>query len=259
MNVSLGCFTVELISPASERQVQRAMPAPSTALVEETPELYHAVTRPFIEGIVSGGSLDWITNIIEGRKEKERLLLDRDEFILNVDTKWRSHPDCNSVPREQWHKHESTEDLYCLAILKGKGLSSLRDLTVEHVPVLRSIQMEGLLAIKRVYGVPLDQIRAFVHYQPQFYHFHVHFTRLHNEIGCQVERGHLLADIIQNLEMDPDYYSKRTITYRLKLTDELYTRISAHRNTTGASSTEPAQEKEIDVEVTEEHDDSETM
>jgi len=57
---------------------------------------------------------------------------------------------------------------------------------------------------------------VFVHYQPQFYHFHVHFTRLENEVGCAVERGHLLSDVIQNLEFDEGYYCKRIITYKLK-------------------------------------------
>lgn len=31
--------------------------------------------------------------------------------------------------------------------------------------------------IEAVYGVPEDQLRVFVHYLPQFFHFHVHFTR----------------------------------------------------------------------------------
>jgi hypothetical protein len=36
-----------------------------------------------------------------------------------------------------------------------------------------------------------------------------------------VERGHLLSDIIQNLEMDGDYYKKRTITFKLPINDKL--------------------------------------
>lgn len=35
----------------------------------------------------------------------------------------------------------------------------------------------GVETIEAVYGVPEDQLRVFVHYMPQFYHFHVHFTR----------------------------------------------------------------------------------
>ena len=87
---------------------------------------------------------------------------------------------------------------------------------------------EGLAAIKSIYGVNQDQIRVFVHYQPQFYHFHVHFTRLENEVGCSVERGHLITDIIQNLTMDGDYYKKRTITYKLKKGTTLHALIGAY-------------------------------
>ncbi len=35
----------------------------------------------------------------------------------------------------------------------------------------------GVETIEAVYGVPEDQLRVFVHYMPQFFHFHVHFTR----------------------------------------------------------------------------------
>jgi hypothetical protein len=40
---------------------------------------------------------------------------------------------------------------------------------------------------------------------------------LENEVGCAVERGHLISDVIQNLSLSPvDYYEKRTISYKLK-------------------------------------------
>mmetsp|Transcript_309 Transcript_309/g.590 ORF Transcript_309/g.590 Transcript_309/m.590 type:complete len:84 (-) Transcript_309:1225-1476(-) len=59
------------------------------------------------------------------------------------------------------------------------------------------------------------------------YHFHVHFTRLENEVGCSVERGHLVSDVIQNLLLE-DYYKKRTITYKLKKGTALESIIGAY-------------------------------
>jgi m7GpppX diphosphatase len=221
-----GVFTAELISPATDSQVKRAMPAPAVRLVQETPALYEKVTLPYIRSIVEGGSLSWIQNIVDGTKEKERLLLDTNDYILNIDTKWRSHPDPHTVPRPNWLDHTAVSDLYCLAIVKANDVASLRDLTGDHLPILRSIVRECPAVIHEIYGVSIDQLRIFCHYQPQFYHFHVHFTRLYNEIGCQVERGHLLTDIIQNLEMDSNYYSKRTISYKLPVTNKLYQLIS---------------------------------
>ena len=43
-------------------------------------------------------------------------------------------------------------------------------------------------------------LRIFVHYPPQFYHFHVHFTNVSVDVGVSTERAHLLDDIIENLE-----------------------------------------------------------
>lgn len=156
------------------------------------------------------------------------MLVNNDDFIINIDTKWRTHPPPLTTPREQWLNHPSTSDLYCLGIAKQYDITCLRDLRKEHVPMLKEMENEGLNAIKTVYGVDKDQIRTFVHYQPQFYHFHVHFTRLENEVGCAVERGHLMSDILQNLEMDSDYYCKRMITYKLKKGAPLQNLIENH-------------------------------
>ena len=212
----LGTFDIELISPANAYQINRAMPTLGHILINETPELYNTVVKPYIQSIVDSGSLSWIQNVIEEKKEKERLLVSCPKFVINIDTKWRSHPPPLTTPRKEWYKHPATEDLYCLGIVKQYDISCLRDLRKKHIPMLQEMVKEGLDAIKSTYGINSNQIRIFVHYQPQFYHFHVHFTRLENEIGCCVERGHLISDIIQNLEMDNEYYCKRNITYKLK-------------------------------------------
>jgi m7GpppX diphosphatase len=213
---SAGSFDVELICPASSAQISRAMPTLGHVLIDETPEIYRTAVQPYIQSVVDGGSLSWITNIIELKKEKERLLFNNDDFVINVDTKWRTHPPPLTTPREKWLNDPSVDDLYCLAITKLSGIASLRDLRGEHIPMLQSMIREGLSAIKRIYGVNSNQIRIFIHYQPQFYHFHVHYTRLENEVGCCCERAHLLSDVIQNLQMDSDFYCKRTISYKLK-------------------------------------------
>lgn len=227
-NDAFGSFDIELICPASSTQISRAMPTLGYVLINETPEMYTSVVQPYIKSVVDGGSLSWITNVIELKKEKERLLYNNDEFVINVDTKWRTHPPPLTTPREEWLNHPSVEDLYCLAITKLPGIASLRDLRGEHVPMLQSMIKEGFNAIKSIYGVEDDQIRIFIHYQPQFYHFHVHYTRLENEVGCCCERGHLLSDVIQNLQMDSEYYCKRTISYKLKRGTPLENIVGSH-------------------------------
>ena len=212
-----GCFDIELISPASPYQISRAMPTLGHVLINETHDMYNTVVQPYIQSIIDSGSLSWINNVVEGKKEVERLLVNHEEFVINVDTKWRTHPPPLTTPRSEWYNHPSTADLYCLGIVKDSSITCIRDLRGQHIPLLKTMVKEGLAAIKSTYGVQVEnQIRIFVHYQPQFYHFHIHFTRLENEVGCSVERGHLVSDIIQNIEMDSNYYTKRMLTYKLK-------------------------------------------
>lgn len=59
-------------------------------------------------------------------------------------------------------------------------------------------------------------IRAFFHYPPSFYHLHVHFTTLQNRTcGCEVERAHLVQDVIDHLRLQTDYYQNKTLYYKL--------------------------------------------
>jgi hypothetical protein len=50
-------------------------------------------------------------NVLDGKKEQERILYSDEDpehgFILNVDTKWKAHPNCLEVPRDQWRDHPS--------------------------------------------------------------------------------------------------------------------------------------------------------
>ena len=49
-------------------------------------------------------------------------------------------------------------------------------------------------AIKETYNIPSSQLRIFIHYQPSFFHLHVHFTYLNFEApgivsSTQIVRG----------------------------------------------------------------------
>lgn len=41
-------------------------------------------------------------------------------------------------------------------------------------------------------------------------------------MGVDVERAHLLLDIIQNLEADSNFYTSRTLQFRLRKNDPLH-------------------------------------
>ncbi|CAM9675794.1 unnamed protein product [Ectocarpus sp. 4 AP-2014] len=223
-------YSLEVVAPASERTVNRNRPV-TTAMLTETAEMHASVTGPHMDRIVGDGkSLSWLFNVLSKEKEAERVLYEDEDpehgFLLNIDTKWRTHPDISTVPRHEWEGHPSVGDLYCLAISHQRGIRTLRDLRAKHVPMLKEIYGRGVGTIEAVYGVPEDQLRVFVHYMPQFFHFHVHFTRrvvLHNTIGVEAERAHLLVDIIQNLERDSYFYETRTMQFRVRENDALHT------------------------------------
>jgi len=139
--------------------------------------------------------------------------------------------------------------------VKERGIRTLRDLTGAHIPLLKSILDQGKAAIAETYGVEGNQLRIFVHYIPQFYHLHVHFTRLWNDAGVQVERAHLLEDIIQNLESDDDYYAKRTISYKLPVNDRLKIWMDEHPLDEEEEEEDEEEEEEKGEEDGDDHDD----
>ena len=73
------------------------------------------------------------------------------------------------------------------------------------------------------YGTPANQLRAYLHYQPSFYHLHVHFTHVKQiAAGILVGRAHMLDDVIDNIaNIHPHYYQKRTIMFVIKETEPL--------------------------------------
>lgn len=52
----------------------------------------------------------------------------------------------------------------------------------------------------------------FFHYPPTFYQLHLHITNLRSQAAnALVERGHLLQNVVANLSIDKNYYTKVTL------------------------------------------------
>jgi len=65
------------------------------------------------------------------------------------------------------------------------------------------------VAISEKYGIPASQLRIYIHYQPSYYHLHVHFTSLEfTPLGCSTERAHLLKTVINNIKLKSSYYQE---------------------------------------------------
>lgn len=150
-------------------------------------------------------------NILEKKAEVDRIVFEDPDpktgFILLPDFKWNQ---------------KQVDDLYLIAICRQRGVKSLRDLRAEHLPLLLNILHKGTESISERYSVPCSKLRVYLHYQPSYYHLHVHFSRLGFDApGCGVERAHLLQDVIQNIQSDPEYYSTRTLYCPLRADDKL--------------------------------------
>nr|XP_046262970.1 m7GpppX diphosphatase [Scatophagus argus] len=197
-----------VVCPATEKHVKKYQRQESF-LVEETDEDYRSITLPYIEK--QSFSIQWVYNILEKKAEADRIVYEDPDpevgFVLLPDFKW---------------DQKQVDDLYLIAIVHQRDIRSLRDLTSEHLPLLQNILKKGKEAILKRYNLPASKLRVYLHYQPSYFHLHVHLTKLGYEApGCGVERAHLLADVIQNLQSDPQYYKTRTLYFPLRADDGL--------------------------------------
>ncbi|XP_055437185.1 m7GpppX diphosphatase isoform X2 [Bubalus kerabau] len=197
-----------VVYPATEKHLQKYL-RQDLHLVRETGSDYRNVTLPHLES--QSLSIQWVYNILDKKAEADRIVFENpdpsDGFVLIPDLKWNQ---------------QQLDDLYLIAICHRRGIKSLRDLTPEHLPLLRNILREGQEAILRRFRVAADRLRVYLHYLPSYYHLHVHFTALGFDApGAGVERAHLLAEVIDNLEQDPEHYRRRTLTFALRADDPL--------------------------------------
>ncbi|KAL0994585.1 hypothetical protein UPYG_G00124460 [Umbra pygmaea] len=197
-----------VVCPATEKHVKKYL-LQETYLVEESGDDYRSITLPYIQS--QSFSVQWVYNILEKKAEAERIVFeDPDQavgFVLLPDFKW---------------DQKQLDDLYLIAIVHRRDIKSLRDLTVQHLPLLNNIRKKAEENILNKYGVAASKLRVYLHYQPSYYHLHVHFTALSFEApGSGVERAHLLSDVIQNLELDSQYYHSRSLTFPLRSGDGL--------------------------------------
>ncbi|KAJ1899801.1 hypothetical protein LPJ66_001887 [Kickxella alabastrina] len=113
--------------------------------------------------------------------------------------------------------------MYLVAIVHRRDIKSLRDLTASHLPLLKNIRDNSIVAAQ-AYGVSAEQLRLYIHYQPSYYHFHVHITNVNFEgKGMLAGRAHLLDTVVDNIEcIAPDYYQRASIPFTLGSGDGLW-------------------------------------
>lgn len=194
-----------LIYPATATHI-RKYSVQKYHYITETVETYETKVKPFIE-TQRGDRIQWVYNILFHGAEADSVLYHdknpEDGFVLLPDMKWdRTLMDC----------------LYLVAIVNRKDIGSVRDLNDSHIDFLERIQSTVRKVTSEKFGVQQDELRVFIHYQPSYYHFHVHVVNLaHTGLGQGIAVGKaiFLDDVIENIRMTPDYYQKRTLHYVL--------------------------------------------
>eukprot|EP00112_Aurelia_sp_Birch-Aquarium-sp1_P001858 Seg1201.5 transcript_id=Seg1201.5/GoldUCD/mRNA.D3Y31 product="m7GpppX diphosphatase" protein_id=Seg1201.5/GoldUCD/D3Y31 len=205
----LNQLKVVTIMPATQKHILKYT-RQSCYLINETPKNYAEITLPFIQE--NKHSVQWVYNILDHKAEVDRIIYEDldpiNGFILLPDLKWNQ---------------AQVSDMHLTAIVVKRGISSLRDLTAEHLPLLKNVLTKGKEAVVNKYKVNPQQLRIFFHYYPSYYHLHIHFMSSSSISGsCATAKAHLLDDVIDSLEnIDGDFYKKKTITAVLGNQDPL--------------------------------------
>ncbi|MCJ1277583.1 hypothetical protein MMC21_005396 [Puttea exsequens] len=186
---------LNLIYPCTDKHIKKYSPQ-TVRMVTETPEIYQKHVQPYMQRMRDEGRLNWVFNIIDGRAERDSVLLrdpgrgqgDEERFLLT--------PDLN------WDKKTLT-GLHLLALVERRDIWSLRDLKKSHVEWLKHMREKVLEATVKLYtDIDKDMLKLYVHYQPTYYHFHIHVVHVMAEATSTQSTGKAfgLENLISQLE-----------------------------------------------------------
>ncbi|KAL8949957.1 MAG: hypothetical protein Q9222_003968 [Ikaeria aurantiellina] len=188
---------LNLIYPCTEKHIKKYSPQ-GLRTVTEDPETYLNHVRPYCVRQREEGRLDWVFNILEGRKEQKDIIYrdlggrdgkDKDEaFLLTPDLNW---------------DRKTLTSLHLLALVERRDIWSLRDLKKRHIEWLKHMRIKVLEATVTKYpDIEMDQLKLYMHYQPTFYHLHIHVVHIMLEpTGTQaMGKAFGLENVISQLE-----------------------------------------------------------
>lgn len=208
---STPAVKVNMIYPASETHVKKYRQQ-CKKLVVETPLLYQQIVVPYIESM-KGDRIKWVYNILHDGVEADRVLVRNDDpvngFVLLPDLKW---------------DRLTMSALYLVAIVLRHDIASLRDLDSSHIPYLTGVRDEILEVVKKTYGLDRSELKIFIHYQPSYYHFHIHVTHVElerHDFGVSI----LLDNVIDQLKfLGPEGFKQATLTYTIREKHDLWSK-----------------------------------
>lgn len=212
---------INLIWPATSVHIKK-FDQQNLHMVTETPEIYERIIKPYIEEVSTVETLSWVYDILYQNSESSRVIYKDyneqnkdDSFIVLPDTRWDG---------------SNLESLFLVAIVYRDDIKSLRDLKPTHKNWLVKLNrnLRSVIPACYNYSVRADELRIFIHYQPSYYHFHIHIVNIKHpglSGGLYVGKAMLLDDAIDNLDMlGPAGWMGRSITYAIGENHPLWTR-----------------------------------
>ncbi|KAL9022799.1 MAG: hypothetical protein Q9185_000062 [Variospora sp. 1 TL-2023] len=216
---------LNLIHPCTDKHIRKYSPQ-GVRMVTETPEIYKDRVRPYIIKQREEGRLDWVFNVLEGRKEQKDIIYRdpgpdgaKDEaFLLAPDLNW---------------DRKTLASMHLLAIVERRDIWSMRDLKKTHITWLKHMRAKILEATVQKYpDVEKDQVKLYMHYQPTFYHLHIHVVHVMLEptstqaIGKAFGLEHLINQLETMAGGPPEAgMADLTLTYILGEAHDLWTQI----------------------------------
>ena len=195
---SLPDLKLNLIYPCTPQHVKKYS-AQKVRMITETPQIYIQHIKPYIIRQRDTGRLDWIFNVLEGRAEQE-------DVIARVDWDCPSNTGFLLAPDLNWDR-KTVEGMHLLALVQRRDIWSLRDLKKKHVPWLKTmrsaiVKAATMMDLFSPGTVEEDEVKCYIHYQPTYYHFHVHVVHVMLEAGAtqSVGKAFGLGNVIAQLE-----------------------------------------------------------
>lgn len=103
-------------------------------------------------------------------------------------------------------KYDDLKTFHLLAFPKNKEIRSIRDITIEMIPLLERMVITGKQYIKNNFEINENEIETHFHYSPGVMLLHIHFEIVGGNKIRRPLREHSVHKVISNLLICPDYY-----------------------------------------------------
>ena len=172
-------------------------------IIHESPTLYNGKeVQDFIQSEIL--KKQWIYQIMSGEREKERVIYKCKDYIIIPDS-----------------DKSASSSLNWLIIFTDTELKSIRSLNGKHIEMLENVAKK----VSSMATCNQEQPMIYFHYPPSVWQLHLHVTIPSDGLYTtnSMQKVFFLQDVVSNLKIDFDFYSKATMTYVLPAGHDLVT------------------------------------